>query len=107
MIRSRKGPQTLHGRPRKRSWTPEQLESDKSESVAIIGGGPGGLTAALRLAQLGYRCTIYEALPRLGGMMRYGIPDYRLPKSVLDNEIGSILRVGKVEVKRIPHSEEM
>jgi NADH-quinone oxidoreductase subunit F len=80
-------------------WTPEQLESDKSESVAIIGGGPGGLTAALRLAQLGYRCTIYEALPRLGGMMRYGIPDYRLPKSVLDNEIGSILRVGKVEIK--------
>ncbi len=80
-------------------WVPEQLEPDKGESVAIVGGGPGGLTAALRLAQFGYRCTIYEALPKLGGMMRYGIPDYRLPKSVLDDEISSILRVGKIEVK--------
>jgi NADH-quinone oxidoreductase subunit F len=80
-------------------WVPEQLEEDKKEKVAIVGGGPGGLTAALRLAQLGYKSTIFEALPVLGGMMRIGIPSYRLPREVLDKEIESILSTGKVEVK--------
>lgn len=47
-------------------WVPNQLEEDKEEKVAIVGGGPGGLTAALRLAQRGYRSTIFEALPVLG-----------------------------------------
>jgi len=80
-------------------WVPNQLEEDKEEKVAIVGGGPGGLTAALRLAQRGYRSTIFEVLPVLGGMMRIGIPSYRLPRNVLEKEIESILSIGKIEVK--------
>ncbi len=67
--------------------------------VAIVGGGPGGLTAAFYLTRLGHQCTIFEAMPKLGGMLRYGIPQYRLPKSeVLDWEIESIVSMG-VEVR--------
>ena len=63
--------------------------------VAIIGGGPAGLTAAFYLTRLGHECTIYEGQPRLGGMLRYGIPEYRLPKvEVLDWEIQGILDMG-------------
>jgi heterodisulfide reductase subunit A-like polyferredoxin len=66
--------------------------------VAIIGGGPAGLTAAADLALLGYRVSMFEAKPLLGGMLRYGIPNYRLPKNILDKEIQSIVDLG-VEVK--------
>jgi len=80
--------------------------------VAIIGGGPGGLTAAYYLIQEGHQVVIYEAMPKMGGMLRYGIPQYRLPKEVLDKEIGIIekmgvkmltgIKVGKdIEFKRI------
>jgi formate dehydrogenase major subunit len=58
--------------------------------VAIIGGGPAGLSAAYYLALEGHEVTILEASPELGGMLRYGIPEYRLPKAVLDKEINSI-----------------
>ena len=64
----------------------------------IIGGGPAGLTAAYDLALLGYGVTVFEAQPHLGGMLRYGIPGYRLPKDVLDHEIQYILDLG-VEAK--------
>jgi NADPH-dependent glutamate synthase beta subunit-like oxidoreductase/NAD-dependent dihydropyrimidine dehydrogenase PreA subunit len=67
-------------------------------SIAIIGGGPAGLTAAYDLAMLGYGATIFEAQPHLGGMLRYGIPSYRLPNDVLDMEIQHILDLG-VEAK--------
>ncbi len=66
--------------------------------VAIVGGGPAGLTAAYYLARLGYSPTIFEAMPALGGMMRYGIPQYRLPKEIMDWEIQGILELG-VEAK--------
>ena len=66
--------------------------------VAIVGGGPGGLTCAYYLARLGHAPTIFEAMPKLGGMLRYGIPEYRLPRATLDWEIGEILNMG-VEVK--------
>ncbi|MCF7936134.1 MAG: FAD-dependent oxidoreductase [Synergistales bacterium] len=79
-------------------WRPRPLEPRKEESIAIVGGGPGGLTAALRLGQMGYATTIYEGREELGGMMRWGIPTYRLPRDVLDNEIQSILRIGTVKV---------
>jgi NADH-quinone oxidoreductase subunit F len=55
----------------------------RGKKVAVIGAGPAGLTAALRLAQRGYDVTVHEALPVAGGMMAVGIPDYRLPKDVL------------------------
>ena len=66
--------------------------------IAIVGDGPGGLTAAFYLTRLGHKCTIYEKMPKLGGMLRYGIPEYRLPKfDVLDFEIQGIIDMG-VEV---------
>jgi heterodisulfide reductase subunit A-like polyferredoxin len=66
--------------------------------VAVIGSGPTGLTAAADLALAGYGVTVFEAQPLLGGMLRYGIPDFRLPKDVLDKEIRQILSLG-VQVK--------
>ena len=60
----------------------------------MIGGGPAGLTAANDLADAGFAVTVYEALPAAGGMLRYGIPEYRLPKKVLDHEIEIIRRKG-------------
>lgn len=75
-----------------------QRARPRAESVAVVGGGPAGLTAAYDLAQLGFGVTIYEEQPRLGGMLRYGIPAYRLPDAALDNDIGYILSHGvKVE----------
>ena len=62
--------------------------------IAVIGGGPAGLTAANDLALLGHRVTIFEAQTHLGGMLRYGIPAFRLPKDVLEREIQSILDLG-------------
>ncbi|UCE16749.1 MAG: FAD-dependent oxidoreductase, partial [Candidatus Bathyarchaeota archaeon] len=69
-----------------------------SEKVAIVGAGPAGLSAAYELAKLGYSVTVFERMPELGGMMRYGIPDYRLQKYVVANEIAYIQDLG-VEIK--------
>lgn len=68
------------------------------ERVAIIGAGPAGLTAAHDLAKLGYRPTVFEMFPHPGGMMRYGIPAYRLPREVIDFEVEYIKRLG-VEIR--------
>ncbi len=67
---------------------------ERPEKVAVIGSGPAGLTVAYYLRLKGYRVTIIEALDRPGGMLRVGIPDYRLPPAVLDNEINYILSHG-------------
>jgi heterodisulfide reductase subunit A len=66
----------------------------RTEHVAVVGSGPSGLAAAYELRQRGYKVTIYEKLPVAGGMMRTGIPDFRLPKDVLDKEIKRILDTG-------------
>jgi NADH-quinone oxidoreductase subunit F len=79
-------------------WTPERSEPAKSEPVAVVGSGPAGLTAALRLAQLGYPVTVFEALPIPGGMMAVGIPEYRLPREILNQEIDAVRRAG-VEIR--------
>jgi NADPH-dependent glutamate synthase beta subunit-like oxidoreductase len=68
------------------------------KKVAVIGSGPAGLTAAFYLAKLGHGVTVFEALPQTGGMMRVGIPAYRLPRELLDAEIDEIKKVG-VEIK--------
>jgi len=78
----------------KKPWTPQRVEETKSERVAIVGAGPAGLTAALRLAQWGYSVTVYEAAPVAGGWMALGIPEYRLPRDVLNEEIENIKRAG-------------
>ena len=70
------------------------IAPETGKSVAIIGGGPMGLSAAYFLRQMGHAVTIFEAMPKLGGMMRYGIPEYRLPKEVLDAEIDIIESMG-------------
>lgn len=78
-------------------FMPEIAEST-GKSVGIIGGGPAGLTAAYFLAVKGHKVTVYDAMPEMGGMLRYGIPQYRLPKEVIDMEIASIAELG-VEMK--------
>ena len=75
---------------------------DTGHTVAVVGGGPAGLTAAYYLSLEGHRVTLFDAGPKLGGMLRYGIPEYRLPKALLDQEINLIadmcyeVRLGEV-----------
>ena len=71
-----------------------ECDPDTGKSVAIIGGGPLGLSAAYFLRQKGHDVTIFESMPKAGGMLRYGIPEYRLPKAVLDDEIDTIEQMG-------------
>jgi len=69
------------------------------KKIAIIGGGPAGMSAAYQLRLMGHESTIFEKLPELGGMFRYGIPGYRVPRDKLDAEIQRILDMGGIEVK--------
>ncbi|MBR0455291.1 MAG: FAD-dependent oxidoreductase [Firmicutes bacterium] len=71
-----------------------EVGEDTGKSVAIIGGGPMGLSAAYFLRQMGHAVTVFESMPKAGGMLRYGIPEYRLPKEVLDDEIATIEMMG-------------
>lgn len=75
-----------------------EIKQKKSEKVAVIGAGPAGLSAAWDLAMEGYGVTVFEALPVAGGMMAVGIPEYRLPKKMLNREIENVRRVG-VDIK--------
>lgn len=70
------------------------VEPDTGKTVAVVGGGPGGLTAAYFLRRQGHSVTIFDAMPKMGGMLRYGIPEYRLPKAILDREIDQIEAIG-------------
>ncbi|MGF1697184.1 formate dehydrogenase subunit alpha [Vibrio lamellibrachiae] len=79
------------------SYTPPK-KADKDKCVAIVGGGPGGLTAGYYLSNEGYSVTVFESMPKAGGWLRYGIPEYRLPKSILDKEIELMCRNG-MEIK--------
>ena len=75
---------------------PPEIKPGKAsgKKVAVIGAGPGGLSAAYYLALLGHAVTVYEQMPEAGGMLRYGIPEYRLPKKILDFEIKLLQRSG-------------
>lgn len=69
------------------------------KKIAVIGGGPSGLTTAYFLALMGHKVVVYEEKEKLGGMLRYGIPNYRFPKVRLDEDINAILSTGNVDVK--------
>jgi NADPH-dependent glutamate synthase beta subunit-like oxidoreductase/ferredoxin/Pyruvate/2-oxoacid:ferredoxin oxidoreductase delta subunit len=73
-------------------------ESSTGKRVAVVGSGPAGLTAAYYLAKLGHEAVIFEELPEPGGMLRYGIPEYRLPRAVIAREIEEICEAG-VEIR--------
>ncbi|MBE6720358.1 MAG: 4Fe-4S dicluster domain-containing protein [Ruminococcaceae bacterium] len=75
------------------SYVPE-VAAPTGKKVSIIGGGPAGLTAAYYLAIMGHEVTVYDMMEKMGGMLRYGIPQYRLPKEVLDKEIAVIEKTG-------------
>ncbi len=74
-------------------YTPS-VEPDTGKTVAVVGGGPAGLTAAYFLRRQGHSVMVLDAMPKMGGMLRYGIPEYRLPKSLLDKEIQQIADLG-------------
>jgi NADH-quinone oxidoreductase subunit F len=76
----------------------EPVAVSRKEKIAVIGGGPAGLTAARDLALRGYKVTVFEELPKAGGMLYWGIPSYRLPRNILDREIDDIRALG-VEIK--------
>jgi formate dehydrogenase major subunit len=78
---------------RERTYSPLHVPSS-GKSVAIVGAGPAGLSAAFYLLQKGHGCTLYDAKPAAGGMLRYGIPAHRLPKDALDAEIEIIRKLG-------------
>ena len=77
---------------------PEKCAST-GKKVAIIGGGPSGLSAAYYLELMGHHAVVFEEKKKLGGMLRYGIPNYRFPKNRLDEDINAILSAGDIEVR--------
>jgi NADPH-dependent glutamate synthase beta subunit-like oxidoreductase/Pyruvate/2-oxoacid:ferredoxin oxidoreductase delta subunit len=77
-----------------KGWAIPDIDISKKETIAIVGGGPAGLAAAFHLRRMGYAVTLFEAQPQFGGVLRYGIPSYRLPKDILDAEIQRILALG-------------
>jgi len=82
----------------KKSGIKPYIKPATGKKIAVVGGGPSGLTCAYFLALEGHKPVIYEAMPKAGGMLRYGIPQYRLPKDILDLEIDMIKQTG-VEIK--------
>jgi len=81
-----------------RAGLPARATARLSTKVAVVGSGPAGLTCAAELAKLGYGVTIFEALHAAGGVLRYGIPEFRLPRSILDREIRTVEALG-VEIR--------
>ncbi|WP_281188262.1 formate dehydrogenase subunit alpha [Vibrio harveyi] len=75
------------------AYVPEK-KSSKGLNIAVVGSGPGGLTAGYYLSNEGYDVTVFESMPKAGGWLRYGIPEYRLPKDILDKEIELMCRNG-------------
>jgi len=72
---------------REKGFAFDKPEKESGKRVAIVGGGPAGLSAAYQLQRMGHACTVYDEHEELGGMLRYGIPGYRTPRSILDDEI--------------------
>jgi len=95
----------------KRGWQFEAPRSETGKHVLVVGAGPSGMSAAYHLRRLGHRVTVKEAGPAMGGMMRFGIPKYRLPRDVLDAEMHRIVAMGvnvelNAKVERITDAME-
>lgn len=75
-------------------FAPPRIQERREEKVAVVGGGPAGLTCAAELAKLGYQVTVFEALHAVGGVLRYGIPEFRLPRAILNLETERIKALG-------------
>lgn len=88
------------------TYLPEVAKST-GKKVAIIGGGPAGLTAALYLRTKGHEVTVFDMMDKMGGMLRYGIPQYRLPKEVLDSEISVIEKTGVRLVNNVKFGKDI
>lgn len=84
----------LDDEARKQGWSPEIVSKDTGKRILVIGAGPSGLSAAYHLRRLGHAATIYEAGPVAGGMMRFGIPAYRLPRDIVEANIQRIRDMG-------------
>jgi len=82
------------GIERKLPLPTDAAPGSRAEKIAVVGAGPAGLSCAYHLARRGYRVTVFEGLPEAGGMLRYGIPDYRLPREVLAAEVARIAALG-------------
>ncbi|HER45209.1 MAG TPA: FAD-dependent oxidoreductase, partial [Thermoplasmatales archaeon] len=83
----------------KRQEKKRSKKQGSNQRVAIVGSGPAGVTAAYDLTKLGYRPTIFEAEKHTGGMLHYGVPDYRLPKEYLHKEIDRLIQDSQIEIK--------
>ncbi|MCP4900047.1 MAG: FAD-dependent oxidoreductase [bacterium] len=96
----------------RRQWHMSQLSrcdganEGRARRVAVVGSGPAGLGCAHDLALYGYDVTVFEALPDTGGMLRYGIPEYRLPRGVIDREVAAIAHLGATFRTDTPLTEE-
>ena len=84
-----------------------EVEPETGKTVAIIGGGPAGLTAAYQLRRKGHQVTIFDAMDKMGGMLRYGIPEYRLPKAILQKEIDLIAGMGVKMVNNVKIGKDL
>ena len=78
---------------------PPKANVSTGKKIAVIGGGPSGLSAAYFLSLMGHKVVVFEEHEKLGGMLRYGIPEYRLPKAKLEDDLEAILKAGDIEVK--------
>lgn len=79
----------------------EELSASNGKKIGVVGAGPAGLSAAYYLRRMGYSVKVFEKMPKAGGMLRYGIPEYRLPKSILDKEIAHFEKMGiEIECNR-------
>ncbi len=82
-----------------RDVVPPKANVKTGKKIAIVGGGPSGLTCAYYLALMGHKAVVFEEHEKLGGMLRYGIPEYRLPKEKLDDDIDVLVKAGDIEIK--------
>lgn len=105
LLRGRQDPGC--SRPSHLSQMAGRREQGKGRRVAVVGSGPAGLGCAHDLALLGYDVTVFEALDQPGGMLRYGVPEYRLPRGVIDREVAAIEKLGAKFRYRTPLTPEL